>query len=780
MVDPGNGATPRPIRQVSVIQAGWKLIYRPVQIAPDIKKSAEIALVLVPLVQNDAKSSGIVVLDHHPADEPTQWKVNTRIAVVGLVFGPHGLDQKKVTSLVRKDEELMAQLAEYAEQTEKVETMIDAVASWEEDKSASKNLDAALSGVAARSGVSVTKIDRTASTDQQAMAMLQSVNPTLSTYDPLTSDSSTRVLQSAGLAASLAGVFLGNPVGLAAGGLSMVQNLRVMMFPDTAFRSALAHSPTPDSLTLCAKRQASKMHTRIAYLWAVRMPNVEAPTITLSGATHLPTHVKSSLSITLANAKQWQTVDRVYDWRLVQASDHKEFPITVHPSAQNKALEIDLEKAAVPTGSYLLAAKWDWSPLQVSGGPVQVVKLDELKAVTLATESADRLVAGSGVVHATLEGADFQFVEKATLRRVDDRTSNPTPLNFALPIGKGAGRQAGIQVDIDTKAQKPGLYLLFLTQPDGKTYELTLRILPPNPKIDNAPLRANLSEGPQTLRLKGSGLNRIERIQTEAAEVSLLDAGKATERRISVRLHPGAKKGDLIELALKVEGLHEPLKVPNVIEVFAPRPKISRTSSSYSEDLSVSVRDGELPAGSFVNFSMSVENAGVQPTIRLQCEDDAMTAAAQSLRPGEKRPAARLEVAGQGMLFLSFDPGAVGQTGCKVMAVVESNSDGRSDPYPLGRVVRLPRIESFTLTDEKLSDGTYAGILKGQDLETIEKTGWNAGAGFAIRDLPTPMAGKDHQQALRVPLSWPSPAPHAPLYIWLRGEAEGRSTRARY
>jgi hypothetical protein len=95
-------------------------------------------------------------------------------------------------------------------------------------------------------------------------------------------------------------------------------------------------------------------------------------------------------------------------------------------------------------------------------------------------------------------------------------------------------------------------------------------------------------------------------------------------------------------------------------------------------------------------------------------------------------------------------------------------------------VVRLPRIENFSLTDEKLNAGTYAGILKGQDLETIEKTGWNAGAGFAVRDLPTAVAGAGHQQALRVPLPWPSPAPHAPLYIWLRGETEGRSTRARY
>jgi hypothetical protein len=553
-----------------------------------------------------------------------------------------------------------------------------------------------------------------------------------------------------------------------------------MMFPDTVFRSALAQSPTPDSLTLCAKRQAGTAHTRIAYLWAMRVPDTNAPAITLTGTTHVPARAKSAMAVTVADARQWKFLDRTSDWRLVQTADHKEFPVSVQSSTERKTLEIDLTKSAAPPGSYQLAAKWDWTPIQVGGGPVQVDVLDEMKSVTLTAASADHLVAGSGVVHATLEGADFQFIEKAALRRASDRTSAPTALNVTLPVGKRAGRQTSVQVDIDTNAQKPGLYLLFLTQPDGKTYEITVRILPPNPKIDNLPLLANLGEGSQTIRLKGTGLDRIQQIQTESAEVSLLDAGKASERRATMRLRPSVKKGDLIELALKVEGLRGPLKLADVIEVVGPRPKISRISSSYPEDLTVSVREGELPVGSFVNFSMSVVNAGVQPTIRLQCEDSAMTTAPQSLRPGEKRPAARLEVAGQGTLFLSFDPGVVGQTGCKVMAVVETFPEGRSDPYPLGRVVRLPRIENFSLTDEKLNAGTYAGILKGQDLETIEKTGWNAGAGFAVRDLPTAVAGAGHQQALRVPLPWPSPAPHAPLYIWLRGETEGRSTRARY
>ena len=94
--------------------------------------------------------------------------------------------------------------------------------------------------------------------------------------------------------------------------------------------------------------------------------------------------------------------------------------------------------------------------------------------------------------------------------------------------------------------------------------------------------------------------------------------------------------------------------------------------------------------------------------------------------------------------------------------------------------MRLPRIKSFVLTDEKLAPEVYAAVLRGEGLDTIEKTGWNSEAGLAVRDLPKPVAGEGHEQSLRVALPWPSPTPHAPLYIWLRGENAGRATQARY
>ena len=78
------------------------------------------------------------------------------------------------------------------------------------------------------------------------------------------------------------------------------------------------------------------------------------------------------------------------------------------------------------------------------------------------------------------------------------------------------------------------------------------------------------------------------------------------------------------------------------------------------------------------------------------------------------------------------------------------------------------------MTDEKLASGNFAGILKGTDLELIEKTGWDAARGIGVEAVPVSSAGMGQQQTLKVGLSWPSPTPRAPLYVWLRGELQGR------
>jgi hypothetical protein len=62
----------------------------------------------------------------------------------------------------------------------------------------------------------------------------------------------------------------------------------------------------------------------------------------------------------------------------------------------------------------------------------------------------------------------------------------------------------------------------------------------------------------------------------------------------------------------------------------------------------------------------------------------------------------------------------------------------------------------------------------------IEKTGWDAKTGFPVQGIPTPVPGSPQEQTLEVALPWPPPSPHAPVYVWLRGESEGRLTNAKY
>jgi hypothetical protein len=62
-------------------------------------------------------------------------------------------------------------------------------------------------------------------------------------------------------------------------------------------------------------------------------------------------------------------------------------------------------------------------------------------------------------------------------------------------------------------------------------------------------------------------------------------------------------------------------------------------------------------------------------------------------------------------------------------------------------------------------------------LETVEKTGWDAARGLTVPELPRPIAGEGAKQSLRISMPWPSPTPKSPLFVWLRGESEGRATR---
>src|SRR5690606_6281309 len=105
--------------------------------------------------------------------------------------------------------------------------------------------------------------------------------------------------------------------------------------------------------------------------------------------------------------------------------------------------------------------------------------------------------------------------------------------------------------------------------------------------------------------------------------------------------------------------------------------------------------------------------------------------------------------------------------------------NGESPSVSLGRVVRLPKLESFSLSDELVGEHQFAGTLIGEDLEAVAQVGWDKESGVPVMSIPRPREGDSRKQELRIALPWPAPSPRAPLYVWLRNESEGRETKAR-
>jgi len=307
--------------------------------------------------------------------------------------------------------------------------------------------------------------------------------------------------------------------------------------------------------------------------------------------------------------------------------------------------------------------------------------------------------------------------------------------------------------------------------------EIPIRLLPPPPRLDASGFRLNAGEKQQRVTFAGTGLDRIEKLDSDAADIALDSASEeGTRRGATIRLHTGAKAGDRLAVGARVEGMAAAVRFPALLQIAPPRPRIVEAKPSVASDLVVAARDDEIPAGSWVNYALRVDAPSGGSALTLACAEPERIVQPLKLHLGEKLTNAQLAAVGEGAWFLSVDAAAVGQSGCALTAVVETEEAGKSDAFTLGRVVRLPRIESLAMTNEKAPEGFY-GILKGFDLEMIEKTGWDGAAGIPVAELPKPVAGAGSNQTLRIVMPWPSPAPKSPLFVWLRGDTEARATR---
>ncbi len=753
VVSDRGGATTIPLRYINRLEEGDRLQYRPLLRNGEVRRG-EVSFVLVP-VNKTAVGESLVVLDPKPAGAPQEWQVPWRTAVVAFVYGPSGFTTRKVQSFLKGDAEVVAQLADYAEKTAQTEALISALVSPD---SSSASIQAAMKGFSSQYGLN--PMDRTAPADAQAKVLMRTLNPTLSAYDPMSPQgTSQQVQQAASMAASVGGLFFG-PVGLAAGGAAMLVELKSMAFPKAEFRSSFSQPMPNDGLGLCGRRDPAPPHTHVAYLWAARVPNMAPPNLSVDKAATLPLAVKSPLPVAAADA-EWKFVDRARNW-VLEGSDGKTVPVKVLKLGDTKTFEVEAG-AAIKPGKYALAANWDWDRFQIKGD-VEIKAVDDLKSAKLTAPSQDLLVAKTGKVPVTLEGADFEFVTKVEIEKQNDRFATPAQVPFILPRGLRQGDQQRMDIQVNTIDFDPGLYRLLITQVDGRPRPVDVKILAPPPEIANLPVVLNEGTASVEYELKGQRLNLLNRVEVANGKAELRP-GKADRRMVALTLPATIAAGTSLAVKAYIQDRNEPLTFADAVRIVGPRPAITEATVSQPPDLSVPLQPGELPGGVYLSAMMRVNHLQSNSVLKLGC---AQAGSNIVLHLGERSGPLSLQQLAPDQIFVSFDS-SVWYNGCTLVAQVANGSEGESGAYKLGRIVRVPSIDTVDVD-------TDATTLTGQNLETIEKAGWSVEQAAPVGSLPLPIPGAGQKQRLQIQMG-PRPDPAAPIYVWLRGESSPRLTK---
>ncbi|HUB83666.1 MAG TPA: Ig-like domain-containing protein [Bryobacteraceae bacterium] len=754
-----------PFRSINRLSEGDSVLYAPVLRGKE-KRTGEIALVLVPERRQSGQPT-IIVTEPKPADRAGQWQMPQTIALAAVVYGPSGLSRRKVVNFLSQDDVLIAQLADYADKTAQAEQLVATLSNAE---SSSAAVNAALNGFASQYGFSV-QVDRSAPAAAQAATVFGAMNPQLASYNPLASTAAQGVGQATSLASVAGTLFFGTPVGLAAGGTAMLLDLRYIAFPDTQFRASFVQQLTgsPSGVNVCGQQGPAPPHTRVAYIWASRIPNVPAPPIKIGEENYIPAAQKTPVPVDVPEAG-WKYVDRIREWALVNGGHKAVVPVV--KLGNQKSLEIDLTKANLPPGDFRLAGLWDWTPVQTAG-IVHVLPLSDFRTAHLDPVSQDRLLAKSGKLAVTVKGGDFEFTTKVEVQKLQDEFATPENARFLLPKGLRKGPQEQMDVQIDTQNLDPGGYKLLITQQDGVSHAVEFKILRNPPKIDNWPILVNHGGTKQHYILKGERLEQVSKLEAPGAELSLGPArANQSERSLTVELRTPPHPGTAVPVTVYLEDRSEPLTYPGALEITGPLPVIASSRLSWPKGMAVTVRSDEFPAGYTLNAVLDVKNIERQSVLHLACADGVGQPAV--LHIGEQTATWNLEQLSPDQLFLALDTSGF-PAACSLEAVIDNGREGRSQPFTLAHILRVPQIDSLVTSDTPPQDDTREYRLTGENLEMIEKLGWDAGNGADVIGLPVPLPGPGLRQSIQVNLPDP-PAPDAVLYAWLRGDKTGRAT----
>jgi len=754
-----------PFRSINRLSEGDIVLYAPILRGKE-KRTGEVSLVLVP-EKREPGQEDIFVTEPKAANKAESWEIPQTISVAALVYGPAGLSRKKVASFLAQDEVLVAQLADYADKTAQAERL---VATLSNSESSAASVNSALNGFASQYGFSV-QVDRSAPPAAQAATVFSAMNPQLASYNPLASSTAQSIGQTASLATIAGTLFFGSPVGLAAGGTAMLLGLRSIAFPDTQFRASFAQQFTgsPSGVNLCGQQGPLPPHTRVAYIWASRIPNIPIPTIKIGAADFIPATQKTPLPVEVPEPG-WKYLDRARAWALV--NKEKKLPIAVVKLGNQHALELDLTKANLPPGDYDLTGLWDWTPLRISGA-VHVMPLSDFQTAHVDPASQDHLLTKSGKTPVTLTGSDFEFAEKVELKKLHDEFAVAENVRFLLPKGLRAGPQDRMDVQIDTEKLDPGPYALLISQQDGKSHPVEFKILPNPPKIANLPILVNHGGGVQHFVLKGERLDQVKKLEAPDAVLSLSPPrADQVERSLTVELKSSPKPGVTLPITEYIEDRSEPFRLPDALQVTGPLPVIASSKLSLPSQMAIAVRAEEFPAGYTLNAMLDVKNIERRSLLRLGCADGVGTT--ETLHIGGQTANWALQQLSPDQLFLAFDTSGL-PAGCSLQAVIDNGRGGSSQPATLANILRVPQFDSFTAADSPRQNGIRQYQITGQNLEMIEKMGWDDSNGLEVSGLPIPLPGPGLKQSLPINLPDP-PSPDTVLYVWLRGDTKGRTT----
>ena len=742
---------PLPLRTINRLEEGDTILYKPLLRSGEQRKG-EVAIVLVPA---DIAAAGrkLVLLDPKDASKPQEWEVPVKTGVVAYVYGPSGLDAKKVKTYLSKDDELIGQLADYADKTAQTEALISTLLS---PASSADAVQSSLAGFASSYGLNV-QLDRTAPNSQQALSLFRTLNPALATYDPV-SPQAPASGQTAGLATGIAAMFYGTPVGLAAGGTAMLMELRSLAFPRSEFRSSFSQPLPDDGMGLCGRRDPPLPHTKVAYIWASRVPNTGPPQLSVTKVNSAATGMKTALPVE-ATDPDWKFAGRARDWAL-QSNFGKPVPVKVMPLAATKQLELDLEASLKP-GTYSLIANWDWDHFRV-GGEIHVETLSEFTRARIAANSKELLVSHAGKVPVTLEGADFEFVTKVEIQKLNDEFATPAGVPFVLPRGLRQGPQDRVDIQIDTAGLEAGPYQLLITQIDNQAHPVNFTILPAPPGIENFPVTLNQGVSTTEYQLKGQHLDSVTRLEVARGTADLGPAAGPNERKVTLHMAPDIAAGTGLAMKAYVAGRSQPLTFADAVRITGAKPEILEARVAQPPGQDVQLNEGELAGGSYLSAMLRVGHLQSNSMVRLACGASSVT-----LHLGERNGALSLQQISPDQVFLSFDTTAFPNR-CDLEARVANGNEGESAGYKLGAVVRVPGIEGF--------DGAK---LTGRDLEMIEKTGWAPDQFQPVAGLPLPIPGKAPEQTLEIAAPPADANGGAQLYVWLRGEEKPRATKIR-